>query len=954
MLAAVAFFFSAVHPAQSQAVRGLAALGHLRTEFFDIYHASSLGKEALDLATYADPVCRQIASILGMEPPSGRIPVLLSDTSASLNGYSSSYPSNRIVIFLAAAEPGGELASFQDELKSVFIHELTHSFGLAAKGSFWRMLSLLAGDYITPVAWMVPQAVLEGTAVWMESQPSLYGNPGGQEDSSFQEEAGGLPAGRLHDPSALAVVYRERREGIARSLWEVSGLADHPGAGNLPYLYGALFVEYLVDTWGEQIAGQLWNESGRGNLARGFSGTLSSKGVMEFLTGLASQDIWDGFLAWLDAKAAPRIQPQHAPGQEAVPPVVTEGRIGAFCANGKRIAWVDLDRRAVYLQDEGRTSFLFAGDGYIDSLRFSEDGHFLIAEWVMPDSGGYLVPALHEWDIARRRFGTATARKLPAAGEALANLTQGAPVPYLHGAGGVLPDGWSYGLARFGTRILPARLSPEGGMELLETRLSGFRSISAAPGPDPGQTVIAGTVTGPGGIARLILVRGSLSGWRLLDTGGMFEGLEAPVATSDGRLVFRITDPDGRKTLRQTGPGFLERVPEATAEELRWIGLESFRAGIGEQDTASAGNADLEVLPSRRFPSFLATARSIESDAHRVAVSFEAEDLSERLSWNLTTGWDREAEVPETEAGFSLDIDSTGLAFSISDLTYVSARVLGFAARWSNDFILMPVHRKLSFAASLGLAGIDNHHDLQDIFSPSFDYRSAALSLEAGFSNMHAGSFAPFDPQGFALELMFQHEHLPGTGQGSGWELFFSDSAATAVAAGIQIAHGNPAFSLHLHGAASLSDQLRFSPGKRSFYVDGKELISAMALPYPLYREYSRMEGGLHWYAFGQGEVRLANLELDKGAEVRLPFLPSLGFRRMGLWAGSRLAVFAPGSGLALPSSAYSRAELDMALLAGLAAMGHLTFGMEVAWAFDADNADEGPLSLEFSLGARL
>ncbi len=954
--------FSVVLSVPGQAVRGFSSLGHLRTEFFDIYHAASLEKEGFDLASYADRICRQVASILGTEPPSRRLPVLLSDTQASLNGYSSSYPSNRIVIFLASAEPEGELASFQDELKSVFIHELTHSLGLAIKGPFWRLLSAIAGEYMTPVAWMVPQAFLEGTAVWIESRAALYGDLSGQAGLPNLEAGLQPPVGRLHDPAALEAVYRDRREGLSRSLWEVSGIADHPGAGSLPYLYGALFVEYLVDNFGEESIGLLWKESGKGNLTAGFTGTLFSKGALGTLGTQTSREIWDGFLAWLDSKATFLTLPEEDPELGAETFTIAEGRIGAFCADGERLAWVDLDRRAVCLRQEGKTSFLFAGDGYIESLRFSEDGRSVVAEWVMPDADGYLRPARWEWDIAKSRFAAVTARELPAAGEALANLEPGAPVPFLHRAGGFLPDGWSYGLARLGTRVMPARVSSAGTMELLETTLAGFRSISARPGSAPGQTIIAGTVTEAGGRSRLVLASGNQSGWSLFETKGMFEGLEAPVVTTDGSLVFRRTDAAGRMRLQQTVPGFIAGLSEADTPAPQWLPLERFRAGIGFREVASSSGSTAAASPThapavlqpRRFPSLPATARSIESDSDTVAVTFDAADLSERLSWNLTTGWDFEAGVPEVEAGLSLDIDDEGLFLGFSDLAYASARVFGLSARWSRDLILMPVHRRLALAASLGLAGIDNNHDLSDILSPKLDYSSASLSFKTAYSNMQGGRFAPFDRQGLSLELALQHEHLPGTGQGSGWEQLSSDIAATALAAGIEVAHRYPAFNLQLHAAGSLSDALLFSPGRRSFSVDGEDFISAMSLPYPLYREYSTMTGGSHWYLFSQAEVRLANLELPKSGELRLPFFPSLAFRRTGLWAGARIAAFDPGDGVALPSSAYARAELDMALLAGLAAEGHLGLGMEVAWAFDAGNADDGPVSLELSLGVSL
>jgi hypothetical protein len=77
---------------------------------------------------------------------------------------------------------------------------------------------------------MMPQALVEGTAVWVESR--------------LGEEGIGSP-GRLNDPAALETVRLERARGQSRSLWDVSGLVDFYGAGNLPYLYGGLFADFF-------------------------------------------------------------------------------------------------------------------------------------------------------------------------------------------------------------------------------------------------------------------------------------------------------------------------------------------------------------------------------------------------------------------------------------------------------------------------------------------------------------------------------------------------------------------------------------------------------------------------------------------------------------------------------------------------------------------------------------
>jgi len=222
--------------AHAQLVSDMKPVLHIETQYFDIYATESLKEQASRLSSFADQTYFDIYEFLGLEPRDlgmRRIPVLLSDRQYSLNGFSTLIPSNRIVLFLASADPRSQLASFNDELYSVFLHELVHYVTLNERTSGWQLLAWIFGDWIAPTVWMMPQSMVEGTAVWVESRlDSRYFNEAleSKEVEESQEELEiealkmrGSGSGRLNDPGALEVVEQDRVAGVTRSLWGCVG-----------------------------------------------------------------------------------------------------------------------------------------------------------------------------------------------------------------------------------------------------------------------------------------------------------------------------------------------------------------------------------------------------------------------------------------------------------------------------------------------------------------------------------------------------------------------------------------------------------------------------------------------------------------------------------------------------------------------------------------------------------
>ncbi len=952
-------------PIGCQAVSSLSKVQHLRTEAFDIYFPESLAAQGVRLSGFADEVLADLEGFFAnsasaspsVRPFGGkRIPVLLCDVEYSLNGYFTPYSSNRIVIYPKAAGVSGQSTSLEDELQSVFIHELTHALTLNMRGSFWSALARLAGDAVAPAAWIMPESLLEGTAVWIES---------GRGPAGGAEEGGLAAAGRLNDPAALEPVFLDLSQGSRRGLWEVSGLADYPGAGSLPYLYGALFARFLEERYGSESVGELWRMAAKGNIFTGFDGTATTTGTLERVAGQKPDALWNAFLDWLEGQSV-------KPGTASDPAVgATGGRIGAFCADEGRLFYLDHEERAVFFLDlgdrESRPVRLFPADGYLESMRLSEDRSFLRLDWIRHDERGKILPAFWTWDIENRRLSYSGSRPIEEAGAATGNLQHASPLPFLYGRQIDPSTGYEYGLVRMGAHTSLARVSPDGGMELLDSPLGFIRSLSVWSQPSCGGEGAEGlrivmSAAQPGGLSRIAIldaggarIGGARIGgetWKLhVQKQAPEGGASRPVLAGTTRVIYRAGLADGRQELRVADSGEERLATEYESFDVTWKPLEAARREFSPGDEAPVATAPAfkapgaaETLKPALFPHLLSSSRFPYADKESLGLTFRGNDLTERLAWGAAAGWDFKASLPESSFALGLSIDEQYFALSLGDsaqsVSGGAARVLSAGLNYSWTRSLLPVNRRLRTGAALHFADLDTDYSIADYFDPEFSYTSIGGGINLGYSTMTSLPFAPFDRQGLSLSTGLDYELLPGT------------ASAASFSGALSLALPRPASILSLHGAFAPGGELFFHPSGRYYSVAGQNYPSAIAAPYPAYKAYEGLDSGSPWYCFGELALRPVSFELwKKLGPLPMPFLPSWTLRRISLWTGLRAALLDRGGSPALPSSAFARMEIDAALLAGLAAEGHIGLNLEASWAFAPELAGGRVISLDFGFG---
>ena len=1000
-------FFCTFVRVHAQLIPSMEPVLHLKTDSFDIYSPKSLEAEAKRLASFADKTYGELCDFLGLELRTERIPVLLSDLQYSLNGFSTLYPSNRIVLLLASADPRSQLATLEDELYSVFLHELVHYITLNERSLAWRVLSWFGGDWVAPEIYMMPQAMVEGTAVWVESR--------------FKENG----SGRLNDPAALEFVRLERARGKDRSLWDVSGLEDFYGAGSLPYLYGGLFVDYLSERFGPSIVGRLWQSSGRGIIYRGFDGGILSKGILERETGVKPNKLWQDFLVWIDEGSELEVQGK----QGGVDPIkmndaadipaekeLFSGYVGALGAGGGKVYFVDLERRGMYqlsvvdLQEDfkNKSEFekkamakkperLFATDQMLRNIYCNVKFGRLELDWTRINSQNQAIPARYIYDLSEHKL--RYEKDLPQAsiGEALFEKHSGTKEEIS------LYDSWQdpltsieYGLVRLGTAVLPARRFANGQIEVADIPDLAIRWLSQGfrENSEPSDSIsFALSLVPDNGLSRLAILEQNNGLWRFaIARKSPSGGVHMPVFTDASHLVYRASIGNGQSRLLLLDISDFKDEIEVPgqhfdSEPLRWISptawIESYslemrnqsahlesseevqhqpelkRAAFLQPETSKVPqpepelSSELSLEPSRAiqkrsilFPAIFETSRIPYADGTLLGIDFIATDLTERLSWSALVGWDFLIAKPATSIAFQLSAGAWRFELSAWDqgvFAFPVARISALEGALHWGHALIPTFKSISTEIHARYGGVQNKYSEQGLFYLVPDYCAWVAGAGVEFDSLSSSYKPPYNPSGISLKSGIEYE-----GANS------SNFGGLSISGSIYLGESTIAerIGASIYGAWTPTGGVAFSPAARYLENAGNYEFSVADIPYPAYKEYEACSDLSSWYLYGEIKARLFSLELNW--IMSHLFAPSFALRRISMSSGLRGAGLEIDNTPSLLSSAFLQADFDCALLSGLAAVTHMHLTLEAAWAFQADKADVKPFHFSVGLAAGL
>jgi hypothetical protein len=200
----------------------------IKTENFWVHYHQGIEEQALKLSLIAEKVHKRLYPLIKWKP-SLRTDVILVDNFYTANGFAMPVPYNRIQIYLTRPELDGVLGNFDNWLEMVFTHEYTHILNLDTIYGFPVFTRYAFGRCCFPNAYL-PIWMIEGNAVYHESDYSKFG----RNNSTYTDMV-------------------MRTEILHQSFKPISDASNFPRewpTGNVPYLYGGLFIDYLEKKYG--------------------------------------------------------------------------------------------------------------------------------------------------------------------------------------------------------------------------------------------------------------------------------------------------------------------------------------------------------------------------------------------------------------------------------------------------------------------------------------------------------------------------------------------------------------------------------------------------------------------------------------------------------------------------------------------------------------------------------
>ena len=294
---------------------------------FRVTFAPGLEQSARHAAAIAEGAWTLLARTVSV-PPSGRIDIVLVDNVDYANGYSTPFPSNRIVIYARAPADDEALGFSPDWLELVVPHELTHAFQFDRAGKVGRALRTLFGRVPLwyPLFPMIgtPEWGSEGLAVVMESAFTGMGRARGSN----------------HEMIVRTAVLEDGFDRMDR-LNENSPI--WPGDQRW-YIYGSLFLRWVEEQQGPDVFRHLLNNTA-GSILPPF---LFFDHIASRTIGMSWDDAYAAWRADLERRYRALADSLEAAGLTRSERVVTQGRWAIHARvspDGTRLAWTAEDGR---------------------------------------------------------------------------------------------------------------------------------------------------------------------------------------------------------------------------------------------------------------------------------------------------------------------------------------------------------------------------------------------------------------------------------------------------------------------------------------------------------------------------------------------------------------------------------------------------------------------------------
>jgi hypothetical protein len=202
----------------------------LETPHFRITYYSTEDEIAQRVATLAESVYVRLLPAVGWAP-SERTEVVITDQTDSANGSATALPYDAITLYVTAPDDMSPLGDVDDWYLELITHESTHILHTDHIEGLPALVNRILGKTLAPNQ-AQPRWLLEGLAVF--------------------EESARTSGGRLRSSMWNMWMRADILESNVAPLDVFSNQPRRWPQGNIWYLYGSFFMQWLAETYGEQ------------------------------------------------------------------------------------------------------------------------------------------------------------------------------------------------------------------------------------------------------------------------------------------------------------------------------------------------------------------------------------------------------------------------------------------------------------------------------------------------------------------------------------------------------------------------------------------------------------------------------------------------------------------------------------------------------------------------------
>ncbi|MEZ4362558.1 MAG: DPP IV N-terminal domain-containing protein [Kofleriaceae bacterium] len=294
----------------------------LESEHFIVNYPAPLDDLAHRVAVVAERAHRTLAPALGHAPAQKTLIKVTDDTDGA-NGFANVVPRNSISINATAPAGYSSLGDHDDWLYGLVAHEYSHILHLDTMSGLPRIYNAIFGKTWAPNQ-ALPRWIIEGLATYEESKRSSGGRTRSSEFASF-----------LRGPILAGAPLR---------LDQINGAPRLFPRGNIAYLHGSSFLQYIFDRFGDDALARMSHEHGAYPIPFALNRQLLravGKGFPELY------DAWTAHLTDTSSLEAMAVQRRGAPVARALTFTGEANYRPHYSADGAWLVWFTSDGYAL-------------------------------------------------------------------------------------------------------------------------------------------------------------------------------------------------------------------------------------------------------------------------------------------------------------------------------------------------------------------------------------------------------------------------------------------------------------------------------------------------------------------------------------------------------------------------------------------------------------------------------